>query len=134
MRALFDDGTRQDEIGVLDRRKAVRHDEAGAPLHELRKGVLHAHFGAGIDGARRLVQDEHGRTGEHDARDAEQLPLPLRERALVADDGIVSFGQAGDEAVRVASIISSSVASGLPIRRFSRTVAFFSHVSCNTMP
>ena len=33
-----------------------------------------------------------------------------------------------------AAIISSSVQSGLPMHRFSRTVARLSHVSCSTMP
>ena len=70
MRALFNDMTRihhKDEIGVLDRRKAVRDNKARPALHELGKGVLHQVLGASVDVARRLVKNEHGRTADHDA-------------------------------------------------------------------
>ena len=104
MRALFDDMSRihhKDEIGVLDRRKAVRDNKARPALHELGKGVLHQVLGAGVDVARRLVKNEHGRTADHDARDAKELLLPLGHSALAADDGIIPLGQAADKAVRM---------------------------------
>ena len=79
----------------------MRDDEARPALHELGEGVLHQFFRARIDVARRLVENEHGRSADHDARHAQKLFLPFGERPFAADDRIVPLGQALDEAVRV---------------------------------
>ena len=104
VRALLDDPARvhdEDDVRILNGGEAVRDDEARPALHELGEGVLHQFFRARIDVARRLVENEHGRAADHDARHAQELFLSFGERALAADDGIIPLGQPADEAVRV---------------------------------
>ena len=80
MRSLLDDITvahHEDEVGVSNRREAVRHDERGAALHHAVEGMLDVKLGARIDGRGRLIEDEHRRKCKHDPRDTKQLLLPL---------------------------------------------------------
>ena len=73
-------------------------DKARPPLHQplhRRPDVL---LRARIDVARRLVQNEHGRIGEHGAGDGDELFLPLGDvDGVVREDGIVPRGQLLDE-------------------------------------
>ncbi len=57
----------QDLVGVPDRAQAVGDHDARAPGQELPERLLNRRFGAGVYVARRLVQDEDARVGEHDA-------------------------------------------------------------------
>ena len=66
----------ENHIRLADGGQAVGHDEAGPGLHHSVERLLDVRFGAGVDGAGRLVENEHGRRREHHARDAQQLPLP----------------------------------------------------------
>ena len=52
-----------------------------------------------------LVQHQHGRVGDGGARYGEQLALTLRQvRAVLGQHGVVSVGQAADEAVGVGQL------------------------------
>ena len=107
----FDDLTvvhDEDHIGFADGGKPVRNDKAGSALHHFRKCVLNAHFRSGVNGGRRFVEDQHGRQRKHNARDTEKLLLSLGKTAVIADDGIVSLGEAFDEAMRVGSLRGSN--------------------------
>ena len=95
----------KDNVCFPDGGKAVRHDEAGAPLHHAGKSFLDAYLGAGINGGGGFVQDQHGRQAEHHAGDAEQLLLSLTDvAAVLCDDGVVAIGQAADKAVGMGSL------------------------------
>ena len=80
------------------------YDEARSALHHFRKSILNSHFRTGIDGRRRFVKDQHGRKRKHNTRNAKKLLLSLRKPTVVTDNGIVTLGQALDEAVRVRSL------------------------------
>ena len=71
-------------------------DEAGSSFHEFVKGFLDEEFGAGVDGAGGLIEDEHRRKAEHDAGDAQELFLSLGE-GVVGEDGVESVWHAADE-------------------------------------
>lgn len=72
--AVFED---HDGVGVADGGQAVRDHKRGASAHDAVHAALDELFGARVDGACRLVQDEHRRIGHGHARDSEQLPLAL---------------------------------------------------------
>ena len=101
---------------------------------------LDQHLGAGVDRARRLVEDEDRGVGEERAGDREQLLLAGADVvALFVDHRVVAVGQRVHEPIdvggaRAASRICSSVASGLPYAMLSRIVPPNSHVSWSTMP
>ena len=62
MVALLDDVTVLDDendVGVLNGRKAMGNDKAGATLHEALHGRLDLYLGARVDVGGRLVEDEH---------------------------------------------------------------------------
>ena len=84
MRALFDNFSvvdHDDLISIADGAQPVRDHEAGAALHQTQQRLLNARFGAGIDAARRLVEDLDAGVGQHSARNRQQLALPLAEVA-----------------------------------------------------
>ena len=82
--------------------RLMRNDENRSALHQRVHTLLHQRFGARIDGGSRLVQDHDGRIGDCRAGDRNELALPLREvGSLVAQHGIVSFGQPRNKVVRV---------------------------------
>ena len=103
--ALLDDLAvlhHQDDVRLADGGQPVGHDEAGAALHHLGEGFLDAHFGAGVDRAGGLVQNQHGGQAEHHPRDAQKLLLALADvAAVLGQDGVVAGGQPLDEAVGV---------------------------------
>ena len=108
MRTALDDAAlfqHHDAVGVLDGREAVCNHERGAARHEAVHALLHQRFGARVDRARRLVENQHGRIGHGRAGDGEQLPLALREVCTVArEHRPVAVRQAADEAVRVCQL------------------------------
>src|SRR5258708_40292598 len=59
--AFFDDFAVVDDedlVGVADGGEAVGDDEGGAALHEAQQGFLDVGFGAGVDAAGGLIEDE----------------------------------------------------------------------------
>ena len=107
VRARFDDLTvvhDEDQVCLADGGKTVRHDKARSAFHHRSERVLNLHFGSGVDGGGRFVEDQHGRERKHNACNAKELLLSLRKSAVLTDDGIVSLGQTLDEAVRVGSL------------------------------
>ena len=86
----------EDPVGAADRGEPVRDDEARAPLHQFVERLLNQHFCARVDAGRRLVEDQHRRQAKHDARDAQQLLLPLAQ-ALVRHNGVKLLRHAADE-------------------------------------
>ncbi len=100
MRAALDDAAlfeHHDAVAVAHGGKAVRDDKRGAALHQGIHARLHELLGAGIDGAGRFIENQHGRIGDGRARDGEQLTLALRKVAAVAlEHGVVTIRQASD--------------------------------------
>ena len=66
---------KEDEVGVSDSRETVGDDKAGPALHEVIHRLLDAHLGAGVDRARRFVENEDFRVGEDGACNGQQLLL-----------------------------------------------------------
>ena len=90
----------QNHIRLADGRQAVSNDKARAALHHGGKRLLDLQLGARVDGAGRLVQNQHRRQRQHEPRDAEQLPLPGGEaRTGVGQGCVITLRQARDEAV-----------------------------------
>ena len=82
MRSLLDDLAvleDDDQVGVADRRQAVRDDERGPAVQQAAERVLDLPFGADVDRARRLVEDQDPRVGEQRPRERDELALAERE-------------------------------------------------------
>lgn len=75
----------EDQIRIPDRRQAVCNDERRSAVHHLPEGALDVLFCPDIDGARRLVQDQHGRVQKHCPRDRKELLLSGRQIAPVPE-------------------------------------------------
>ena len=105
VRTLLDDVAvlhDEDDVGVADRRQAVRDDEAGPVAAQRGHRVLDQQLGPGVDRRRRLVEDQQLRCGEERPRDGEQLLLARRDVAgLGVELGLVPLGQRVDEPVDV---------------------------------
>ena len=103
MPALLDDMAvlhDQNHVRLADGRQTMRDDEARAPPHHRGEHLLDLQLGARVDGAGRLVEDQHRRQRQHEPRDAEQLPLSGGEScARVGQGRIIALRQARDEAV-----------------------------------
>src|SRR3954470_9388370 len=101
VRAALDDAAGvddEDQVGVADRAQAMGDDDAGAPGEQRAERALDDALGARVDVGGRLVEDEDARIGEHRARERDQLPLPLAERAAAfAEQRLVAARQRGDE-------------------------------------
>ena len=70
-----------------------------------KKFYLHYLLRLCVQGAGGLVQDEHGGVLEQRPGDGDPLPLPAAHRhAALAQDGVVSLGEGGDEAVGVGGL------------------------------
>ena len=69
----------QDQVGIHDRRQAMRNHKARTPTHERVHGAADGKFGARIHARRRLVQNENRRVVEQYARDGQQLALALAD-------------------------------------------------------
>ena len=105
VRAGFDNMSvlhNENNIRIHNGGKAVRDDEARAPSHHLGECALNTNFGARVNRGRCLVENEHRRQAEHNARYANKLLLPLRELlAALSDEGVVAVFQPLYEAVGV---------------------------------
>ena len=101
MRALFDDVAvihDEDVLRMADGGEPMGDDKARPPLHQPLHRRLDILLGARIDVARRLVENEHGRVGEHGAGDRDELLLPLGDvDGVIREHGIVPRGQFFDE-------------------------------------
>ena len=96
MRAAFDDIAvvhNEDEVGVFDRREPVRDDKGGAALHELVHRLLNLQLGARVDGACRLVQNEHRGVAHHRAGDRELLALTGGQARFAREHSVVALWQ-----------------------------------------
>jgi len=90
----------KDEVGVPDRGEAVCDHKARPAAHEGVHRILDHHFGASVDRARRLVEDEHGGIGENGAGYRDELLLPLGDiSGFLVDDRLVALGLGADEVV-----------------------------------
>ena len=119
MRARFDDMSfvhDDDEVAVTNGGEAVGDDKGGLSAEKVCKRGLNGAFGHGVDGSRRLVQDQHFGRGEEHPRYGYELFLPLAQLLSVAADyGIVSAFEGAYE------VIEASGARGeayLLFRRF----------------
>ena len=82
MRPLLDDPAvleHDDQVGVADRRQAVRDDEGGPAVQQAPQRLLDLALGADVDRARRLVEDQDPRVGEQRAREGDELALAERQ-------------------------------------------------------
>ena len=97
--ATFDE---HDAVGETDRRQPVRDHERRAAGEQRAERVVDVLLDLHVDGARRVVEDQHRRVGEQRAGDRDALALPTRQVvAPLADDGVVAIGQVVDELVGV---------------------------------
>jgi hypothetical protein len=95
--ALDDLSVRHDDdaIGVAHGGEAVRDDQGGPVLHQALEGFLHQALRLGVEGGRRLVEDQDGRVLQDRARDREPLALSARESDTeIADTRLVPRGSA----------------------------------------
>ena len=92
-------GDEHDGVGPVEHERARRDDDrraAGAEVVELARD---ARLGVGVDGARRLDEDEDLGVREQRPREHEPLPLPAGERAAALVDDLVEAGGQCDEDV-----------------------------------
>ena len=94
--ALLED---EDLVGVGDGRQPVGDHQRRAPLAGPTQGVLDGRLGAGVQGAGRLVEDQHPGIGQQGAGQAHPLTLAAGQlQPTLANLGGHSVGQALDEA------------------------------------
>jgi hypothetical protein len=67
----------QDLTGISDCAHAVGDDEAGPPRHQTEQRLVDAGFGARVDAAGCLVEDQDRRVGDNRTGDGQKLFLPL---------------------------------------------------------
>src|SRR5436190_1978945 len=82
--ALLDDAAvleHHNQIGVANRREAMRDDEGGPTRQEQPQRLLDLPLRADVDRRRRFVEDEDPRIREQGACQGDQLALPEREPA-----------------------------------------------------
>jgi len=94
-----------DAVGVADGAESVGDDECCSALHELCEASLDESFAFGVEVAGGFVEDEDGGVGEDGAGDGDALFLSAGEAdAALADEGVVSEVEFGDEAVGVGGL------------------------------
>src|SRR5213592_3666077 len=82
------------EVRVRDGRNAMRDDEHGAPLEEPLDRLLHQSLRLGIEGGRRLVENQYRWIRQQRAGDRQPLALSAgQSRAPLAQDRVVSLRQ-----------------------------------------
>ena len=69
----------QNLMRVADRGKPMGDDEAGPPLKQLLQRALDDDLGVRVNGARRFIEDQNARPGDHRANEAEELPFARAE-------------------------------------------------------
>ena len=62
---------------IPDSAQAMRNDKTGAPLHQLQQCFLNVLFGARIDVAGGLIQDQYIRVSQDGTRNGQELALAL---------------------------------------------------------
>ena len=83
MRALLDDAAvleHDDQVGVADRREAVRDHEGGAAGEQAAESPLDLALGADVHGRRGLVEDQDARVGEEARAKATSWRWPSERR------------------------------------------------------
>ena len=96
--SLVDD---HDPAREAQRRAPVRDHHGRAVRHDLAQRRVDLLLGGCVHRRRRVVEHEDARVGEHRARDRDALALTAGQREpTLADDGVVSLGERGDERVR----------------------------------
>ena len=119
MRALLQNNTvaqHKNYIGILHRRQPMRHHDHGArALHPL-KDFLDSPLHLGVQARGGLVEEQEPGLAYEGARDGDALPLtPRQQDALVADAGLVAFGEGDDEVVHLdggADFVKGGVGDG----------------------
>ena len=103
--ALLDDLAvlhHQDHVGIPDRGEPVGDDEAGPIGPQRRHGMLHQHFGSGVDRAGRLVQDQQCRIGQECPGDGDQLLLAGADIAgFLIQHSVIAVRQRMHEAINI---------------------------------
>ena len=90
-----------DPVRQAKGRLAVCDQQHGLGSEGVTQGVVDRLLRAGVDGARRIVQDEDARVGEDRARDRDALTLSAGQaEPTLADHGVVSPGQGTHELIR----------------------------------
>ena len=82
VRAALDDALVVDDqhlVGIADCAESMGDDKSCPPFQQAQQRLLNTNLGAGIDAARRFIQDEDARVGQDGAGNRQQLPLPLAE-------------------------------------------------------
>ena len=104
VRSVRDDAAaveEDDAVGQADRLDTVRDHERGAAAHRFDEAAPDRGLGRRVDGAHRVVEDQHARVAQDRTGDREPLPLAAGQRvALRSDDGLVPVGQRAHERVR----------------------------------
>src|SRR5665811_739925 len=92
----------QDAVGLADLREAVRDQQGGSAFEHASDRGLDPVFGAAVDGAGGIVQDQDARLGDQRPGDGEPLPLAAGERdTALADDRVIPMLHLDDELVRL---------------------------------
>ena len=107
MRSLSDDTTGLDEgdlVGKGDRRRS-RGDDDRRGLREVALEVVEdLAFSAGIEGARRVVEEQHARLADEGAGEGDALSLPAGQAdTALTDRRVDPLRQLADELVRLRS-------------------------------
>lgn len=98
----------KNDIGILHRRETMRNDQHGPPLARALKGRLHEPLALGVEGARRLVEEEDLGLADERAGNGDALLLAAGEGdAAGAYVGVVALGEGDDE------FVDRGVAAGL---------------------
>ena len=95
----------KDNIRLTNGRKPVRNDKACSAVHKLCKSILNEKLRAGVNGGGSLVKNQHRGIQKHNARNAEELLLPLgKAAARFVKYGVVTFRKTHYEPVRVTGL------------------------------
>ena len=114
-----------DAVGLLHRGQPVRDDERRAAPHRRFERSLHHAFAFGVERAGRFVEQQQRRVLQHRAGDADALALTARKaHAALAQKGLITLRQCGDEVVRIGSARSGD---DLVVARIRAAVAYVFH-------
>ncbi len=92
----------QDLVHVLQSHQAVGDEQGGPVLHQPEQGIQHFLLRQRVEICRGLIQDEDRRLLQQSPGDRQPLAFTAAQaRSLLADEGLVALGQAGDEVVDV---------------------------------
>ena len=107
-----------DAVGILHRADALRDDDLRRVGNVGRERLLDLRIRARVDGARRVVEDEHLRLFQQRTGDTQALLLAAGNvRAALLDVGVIPVRHGGDEAVRARSLLGHKWKSVVQIER-----------------